>query len=108
MNATTTSAPVLTLGTVSTELQDWYNAYLDTPINVPTYAECPKPWQIQAGSCVKACNQPGNFLNMVCGRLSSRTAEKTVVIGHGFSNSPDEKYVWTGTAKEFDQIWICD
>jgi hypothetical protein len=106
--ATKSGIPVLTLGTVSIDPTDFFNAEMDTPLVRPTYEECPKPWEILPGSCVKACNQPGNLLHMVCGILVSRTAEKTIVRGHGFFDSLDETFVWTGTAKEFDQIWICD
>jgi hypothetical protein len=100
--------PKVSCGTVTTDRNDWYQNYLDTPTERPLYDEMPQPWEITSGSYVKTKNDRDNMGFPVCGILSKRTKDLTIVIGHGFTNYADEKFVWRGTAEDFDRTWVID
>ena len=68
----------------------------------------PEDAMTKSGNCVKSIEREGNGFPKYHGRVLKfdMLSNRTVVLSHndGFS----EPFIWTGTIKEYFNIWDCD
>lgn len=105
MIATLQISAILTDSHFSFELREWFKRHMDTPFTWSVPAN--KRLELAPGTCVKTS---GNLRDVVCGRVHNNGSEdgNAVVIGHGWDNGAEEKFVWRGTRAEFLTTWQID
>lgn len=77
---------------------------MDTPIVPPPAGERGK---CAPGVCVKAKGVNGPVFGRVHAN-PNRFDAPAIVIGHGWDDSADECFVWTGSKDEFNRTWEVD
>lgn len=66
------------------------------------------------GVCVKTLKPPQCLVDagvpddLTCGIVAKNTPDECVIIGHGWTTTPNEQFVWTGTREEMLQVWMID
>lgn len=96
----------LPVGNVSFDPRDWQDVYFDTPLAPPQ--DVSQRARLAPGTCVKT---NGNFTECVCGIVSLHNCPESlecIVIGHGWADWPEERFVWRGTVHEFNRTWEVD
>lgn len=87
----------------------WYEAWLDTPLDIPYIrqraARMPDDLLDVPGVCVKTRKLIAQW-PVECGLLVSYEANAVVVRGHGSPVSG--KFVWRGTVAEYRATWTVD
>lgn len=83
----------------------WRAFWLDTPITPSNDAN--KRRKLAPGTCVKQVTPSPGVPE--CGRVhANQEGALCRVIGHGWNDSADEKFVWEGTKGEFEETWQAD
>lgn len=85
---------------------EWLTFHLDTPNAAPPQAEVR---QFRPGTAVKHAGRTAEWNDWLFGVVHhNEPGEVCRVIGYGWNESPDEKFVWEGTKPEFDSFWRID
>lgn len=82
----------------------WRDCYMDTPVSPPS--DNAKRSRLEPGTCVKTAAR--SLQDAWYGRVSKKDQRGCIVVGHGWSLSRDETFVWTGTPEEFQRTWFID
>lgn len=99
---------------ITTDPTEYMNARLDTPIGPPSDRAARRA--LQPGTCVKSntlkiegrSTQAPPPFDYVCGIVQSNEPFNCVVVGHGVFDTPESKFVWSGTQGEFQETWVID
>lgn len=98
---TTTTTKIPNEGKTTFDRKDFKAQWMETPISPPDSMD--KRFKLAPGTCVKTADD-------YCGRVQSNGEEdsKAVVIGHGWDDTDEERFVWRGTRAEFLSVWQID
>jgi hypothetical protein len=84
---------------------EWAKAWMDTPLGPPTNPATPTDAMKTPGCAVKTKTTKDGWPTDM-GIVVSYADEKVVVRSHNDKHSP--KRVWTGTTREYFDMWECD
>lgn len=90
-------------GQTTFDRSEWIRLRLDTPLGVPV--DC---FHLPPGTCVKTGGLGEDIFCGIVHKHSQDDPRECIVIGHGWCDTDDERFVWRGTLAEFNRTWKID
>jgi len=93
-------------GSITHDRTVYKAAWMNTPASIPPSLE--DRFALKPGTGVKSFDREPNGMPTLCGRVTRNDDDGCTVIGYGWTEQADEKWVWTGSKVEFNRTWEID